>query len=177
MTTIVAVETQDGVLWGWDSQTTSGYGTAQNDRSKVFRHGKYVIGVTGRVRDAQVIQSANLPKFDKKFKGDVQNWVIKHLVPAIRHALEKEGRLEVINSQAEYDSEFLVQVRDRVYKISGDFAVTRPVDAIQAVGSGGSYARGALLAGATPQKAVEIARKCDVYTGGEVWSAFDREVK
>jgi ATP-dependent protease HslVU (ClpYQ) peptidase subunit len=36
------------------------------------------------------------------------------------------------------------------------------------LGSGGAAARGALMAGATPKEAVEIAKKIDAYTGGKV---------
>ena len=36
------------------------------------------------------------------------------------------------------------------------------------LGSGGSAARGAMMAGATPKEAVEIAKKIDSYTGGKV---------
>jgi len=36
------------------------------------------------------------------------------------------------------------------------------------LGSGGAAARGAMMAGATPKEAVEIAKKIDSYTGGKV---------
>ncbi len=36
------------------------------------------------------------------------------------------------------------------------------------LGSGGSAARGALLAGASPREAVEIAKTIDTYTGGDI---------
>ena len=38
----------------------------------------------------------------------------------------------------------------------------------QAVGSGALIARGAMLAGASPEEAVEIASQIDVYTGGKI---------
>ena len=37
-----------------------------------------------------------------------------------------------------------------------------------AIGSGGAAARGAMLAGATPREAVEIAKQIDTFTGGDV---------
>ena len=44
-----------------------------------------------------------------------------------------------------------------------------PVDAdFWAVGSGGLAAMGAMLCGKTPAEAVEIAKLCDEYTGGDV---------
>lgn len=38
-----------------------------------------------------------------------------------------------------------------------------------ALGSGGQFARGAMLAGANAQKAVEIAAQCDSRTGGPIY--------
>ena len=43
-------------------------------------------------------------------------------------------------------------------------------DDFYAIGSGGDLARAAMYAGASPQKAVRIAAKLDVYTGGAVKS-------
>lgn len=37
-----------------------------------------------------------------------------------------------------------------------------------AMGSGGGFAMGAMLAGKTPEEAVKIAAKLDVYTGGKI---------
>lgn len=42
----------------------------------------------------------------------------------------------------------------------------QPVPDVYAIGSGGKAARGALLAGATPQRAVDIAREIDAGTSG-----------
>jgi len=42
------------------------------------------------------------------------------------------------------------------------------LDVPMAVGSGSTFAMGAMLAGATPEEAVHIAMKLDPYTGGEV---------
>lgn len=43
-----------------------------------------------------------------------------------------------------------------------------PLTVPNAMGSGGCYALGALYAGATPAEAVEIAKKLDVFSGGDI---------
>lgn len=176
MTTIVAVETEDGVEWAWDSQTTTGWKKHSLARSKVFRNGKLVFGVAGRVRDAQLIEQADLPKL-KKSVENVDQWVIRQLVPSIQNLFEKQGRLEVVNGQTSSDSSILVCVRDRIYNIGSDFSAIREGDGIAAVGSGSPYALGALHGGVPPQRAVEIASKLDIYTGGSIDSATNSNVR
>lgn len=55
----------------------------------------------------------------------------------------------------------------------GVFHVTKSIHKVlvgtpSAIGSGGDYAMAAMMAGATPQKAVSISMKLDPYTGGRV---------
>ncbi|MCK5013229.1 MAG: hypothetical protein KAS66_05375 [Candidatus Omnitrophica bacterium] len=50
----------------------------------------------------------------------------------------------------------------------GDRLVAVSVGIPAAIGSGGDYAMGAMMAGATPKKAVEIAKKLDPGSGGPV---------
>lgn len=45
---------------------------------------------------------------------------------------------------------------------------TRTDSKVEAIGSGGKVALGAMLAGAPPDKAVRIAAKIDAYTGGRI---------
>lgn len=42
------------------------------------------------------------------------------------------------------------------------------VDVPNAIGSGADYAMGAMLAGATPEQAVQIAAQRDLFTGGKI---------
>lgn len=174
MTTVVAIETDDGVEWAWDSQTTQGHRAGVNTREKVFRNGKLVFGHAGRVRDGQVIEQAKLPQ--PKGIVRVEHWVVTELVPAIQHALEKAGRLETVNTQVEYDSEFLVAVRGEVYRIGPDFGATRSVSGYNAIGSGSAYALGAMFAWDDLEIALDAAIDYDVYSNYPVRIVKNKEV-
>lgn len=56
----------------------------------------------------------------------------------------------------------------RLRYLSAPFLVELEVDAPFAIGSGKKYARGAMLAGASPVEAVRIAALVDIGTGGDV---------
>lgn len=64
--------------------------------------------------------------------------------------------------------QLLVVGRKGAVLYSDDVKFATPVKTPFAMGSGSAYARGAMLAGAAAYKAVQIACKCDVYSGGEV---------
>lgn len=61
-------------------------------------------------------------------------------------------------------------------RVAGDGTITRyegslfgiTTTAPAAIGSGREFALGAMLAGKPPKEAVEIACRCDVYSGGEI---------
>lgn len=61
---------------------------------------------------------------------------------------------------------FLIAIGGEIFDISDDFAVCIDIDGIYGIGSGSSIAIGALKAGASIKKALEIAADKDPYTGG-----------
>lgn len=64
--------------------------------------------------------------------------------------------------------ELLVVGAKGAHVYSNEVAHKSPVVAPFAMGSGSHFARGALMAGATAYNAVQIACKCDVFSGGEI---------
>ena len=61
---------------------------------------------------------------------------------------------------------FLIAIGGEVFDIADDFAVCLDADGIYGIGSGSSLAIGALKAGASIKKALEIAADKDPYTAG-----------
>ena len=59
---------------------------------------------------------------------------------------------------------FLIAIGGEIFDIGSDFAVCIDSGGIYGVGSGSSLAIGALKAGATLEKALEIAAEIDPYT-------------
>jgi ATP-dependent protease HslVU (ClpYQ) peptidase subunit len=173
MTTIIATETKDGIKWGWDSSVSNGGSRTETEHRKVFRNGVLVLGVAGSLRDAQLLQFMDVPEFydSKDGEHNTDRWVSKVLIPTMRETLKESDALTNNQGVASSDSIFLVAVKNRIYQISPYFDFIRRTDGVYAIGSGASFARGALLAGAKFKKALEIASECDSYTGHTICTA------
>lgn len=170
MTTIVAIESEESVIFAYDSQTSVGYHgfKMHEDAQKVFQNGELVFGSSGSVLDSQIIEFMQIPKIKKSHTGNLDAWVTNRFIPAVRDALAEHAALEVRNQQAETGCHFLVCVRGRVYEVYSNLAWCRRKDGIYTIGSGSHYARGALEAGASVRQAVKIARNNDNGTGGKI---------
>jgi len=175
VTTIIAIETDEGLTFGWDSQITAGWHIYEGEMPKVFTNNGIIFGVAGAVLDASVIRQANLPSPDDA-GWDIDKWVTNKLVPALTDALSKRGALTTTSGKIETDSHLLIGVRGRLYKVGGDLNVLRRADRTYVVGSGCEFARGALSAGATILKALEIAAQHDMATGGTLHVHTEKEL-
>lgn len=120
MTTIIAIEHDNGVTFGWDSRTTEGYHHYESGAQKVFVNKGMVFGAAGAARDANIIRYADLPHPDEA-GWDIDRWVQTKLLPAIREALAEAQALTIRNSEAESDAYLLVAVHGRVYEIGYTF--------------------------------------------------------
>lgn len=122
----------------WDSQITVGSEKASWDGDKVWIVGNKVYGFAG----------------DFGMLDEIVKWHQKGA--RIAHA-PKEGNWEL-----------LVITTKGVSLYSNEIKYATKIIAPFAFGSGGPYARGALMHGATAYEAVKIACQCDVYSGGEI---------
>jgi ATP-dependent protease HslVU (ClpYQ) peptidase subunit len=62
------------------------------------------------------------------------------------------------------DFQFLISVGGELFDVDEDLSVMKNEDNMYAIGSGGSFALGALYAGAAPMQAMEIASKVSAYS-------------
>lgn len=182
MTTIVAAEIKTKkkrkVVFASDSQVSYGARKESLPDGKIIRNGPIVFGFAGSVRVLNVLKHADLPKPPKSSKReDVERWAITKLIPAMRHALKHEDAAEIVNSEINMGSSLLVSVNNRLFEISSNFAFTVNDARVYSVGSGSSYALGALGAGADPESAIRVASFFDVWTGGEVFEVVLNDVR
>ena len=91
--------------------------------------------------------------------------MITKFVPAMRECLEEN---DYKSDPSDKDSGFsmLIAFDGELFDIGDDFSVLLNGDGIYGVGNGAKYAIGALDAGASVEKALEIAAKNDIYTSG-----------
>jgi ATP-dependent protease HslVU (ClpYQ) peptidase subunit len=158
MTCIVGKVEAGKVTLGADSLGASGYDCCIRKDSKLFRVGEFVIGCTSSYRMIQLIQY--------KFKPtaipddmDLHEYMVVHFVEDLRSVL-KQGGFTKIDSNVEKGGRFLVGIRDRLFCIHEDFQVAERVDGVDSCGCGDSYAIGAMKAGASLEKTLQIAEDC-----------------
>lgn len=166
MTTIVAVEGENDIKFAWDSQTTW-MGRAMLGGVKVFENGPVTFGVAGGARSADILKHMSIPdRKDYEPGYNNESWIVRTLVPAIVAEFK-----EVEASDAgsfDTDSHIILVVGGEIGYLSSNLSWVTDSSGVYAVGSGSDYAIGALMAGVSVKRAVEIASQWDLYTGGDV---------
>lgn len=148
MTTIIAIRQGKKVLIASDSQATGG-GTPFTV-NKIYQVNGYTFAAAGSLSSAQ--RTARNLKGKKGKKGK------KPSVEQFVKAMDKDGR-----------AEYIVAFKKHLYSVGGDGSIVEMGDGEPVgIGSGSGPALGALLMGATPTQAVEIASVFDVYSGGDI---------
>lgn len=175
MTTIVAAEIKHKkkrrVIFACDSQVSTGYRKESMPRGsgKIVTNGDVTFGFAGSVRVLNILKHASLPKAPKSYRRrDIEKWAITKLIPAMRKALRNEEAADFSDGQAYSNSMLIVSVNNRLFEVSSNFAYTTNDSKVYSVGSGSSYALGALGAGASPHQAVQVAAYFDMATGGDI---------
>lgn len=176
MTTIVAVKTETDIKFAWDSQVTW-QGRAMLGCEKVFDNGPVTFGVAGSGRAGDILKHMDIPgrrEYEPDF--DNEHWIVTELVPAIVTAFQDvsaggEGQ------PFDVDGHIILAVDGVIGYLASDLCWAEDASGIYAVGSGSDYAIGALEAGASVKKAVEVAVKWDLYSGGEVATKTIKAVK
>ena len=166
MTTIIATQTDHGVVMIADSQINStGKPYFHEDMVKIIERNRYLIGVAGRVVALQSIQNSwNPPSLPANYKGSLYNFVITKIVPSLKMFIDES---KMFSDKEKEDGELfsiLLAIKGEVFEIDDDYSVGRREDGIYAIGSGADFALGAMMAGSTWDRAMEVAASLDVNT-------------
>jgi ATP-dependent protease HslVU (ClpYQ) peptidase subunit len=191
MTTIVAIQGDTYSVVGTDSRvssfdeqgmafqiTTLGTGTA-----KIAQNGKYLLGAAGDVRAINILHHVFVPPTPTFSEGGAKldHFITQKFIPSLRNCFENHGYAmpdnDTKNHMAEHNSTIVVVVNGVIYIIDGDYSWTSDRTGVYAIGSGSSYALGAIQAitggkqlpiqkaKAAINKALSITSKFDPYTG------------
>jgi ATP-dependent protease HslVU (ClpYQ) peptidase subunit len=191
MTTIIGIQGPDYALICSDSRISTidegGFAsqitTLGSNTSKVAENGKYLLGAAGDMRAINILHHAFIPPVvpagttGKK----LDNFITTKYVPALRECFEKQGYASPDNDSAthiaQHSSTVLTVLSGSIYVIDGDYSWTSDISGLYALGTGSSYALGALQilcssknmtiaqAKKNALKAIAIAAKYDAYTG------------
>jgi ATP-dependent protease HslVU (ClpYQ) peptidase subunit len=160
LTCIIAIEKDGLVYMGGDSAASSGWDIQVISNPKVFINGNIIFGYTSSFRMGQLLQYSLAIPEDTYI--DDMSYLVAGLIPSIRECLRVGGYTKVDNNQ-ESGGFFLVGYHGKIYKVADDFQITHMEDGFLSVGSGSSFALGALAAMSEEEpkqailKALEIA--------------------
>jgi hypothetical protein len=166
MTTIVAQQNEDGVVFGADSLVTANRKFNHPRMVKISQRGEFIIAGAGESAACDLAQHCFVPpKPTATDKKDIYHFVISKVIPSLKQCFkDNDYKWDKDTDDSDYNFAFLISVCGEVFDISDDFAVSLTSSGFYGVGSGSSLAIGALEAGADIEMALEIASKHDPYT-------------
>jgi len=168
MTTIIAVQKRNEVLFGSDAQVTSGNRISRHQlMAKIVERGPYIIAGSGEVAACDIIQHIWVPPTPKGNDwNDLYHYVISTVVPSMKLAFKDNEYKwsEITDDENEPKFGFLIAIGGQVFEISDDFSVGLDSTGYYGIGSGSDIAVGALHAGANMEEALKIAARLDAYT-------------
>lgn len=192
MTTIVAIQGDDYCVVGTDSRVSSfdesgmayQITTLGTGSCKIAQKGRYLLGAAGDVRAINILHHAFTPPLPPFKSGGSQldEFITLKFIPALQVCFENTGYAmpdlaEDKTHISEQSSTILVAINGVVYIIDGDYSWTSDRTGIYAIGTGSSYALGAVQALTNSKeltiqkaktvvnKALSITSKFDPYTG------------
>ena len=167
MTTIVAVVKNGNVTMGADSQVSDGTRPNKHPQmEKITKNNGWLIAGSGDSTPCDILQHIFVPPTPTaKEKENLYKFMIVKFIPAMREALEDNGWKKE-NEDKDSGFSMLFSYNGEVFDIGNDFSVLLNSDGIYGVGNGSQFAIGALYAGASLEKALEIASNNDIYTSG-----------
>jgi ATP-dependent protease HslVU (ClpYQ) peptidase subunit len=204
MTTILAYQGDGYAVVSVDSRVSSmddsGFAfqitTLGEGSSKVAKNGKYLLGAAGDVRAINILHHVFQPPIPPPAtKGKkLDQFMTVKFIPALRECFEKQGYAapETENSThiAEHSSTILVVLNGSIYVVEGDYSWTSDYNKIYGLGTGSSYALGAMNAMLASKKtitsaqaksmtlkALRIASNYDPHTGPPFYTHIQEEEK
>ena len=167
MTTIVAVVKNGNVTMGADAQVSDGSRPNRHPKmEKISKVNGWLIAGSGDSTPCDIMQNMFIPPVPTtKERENLYKFMIVKFVPAMRECLEENG-WKKDNDDKDAGFSMLFAFDGEVFDIGDDFSVLLNSDGIYGVGNGSQFAIGALYAGASVEKALEIASNNDIYTSG-----------
>jgi ATP-dependent protease HslVU (ClpYQ) peptidase subunit len=166
MTTIVAIQHKDKVVFGADTQVTAPNGRISNHPKmvKISERGDFIIAGSGEVGACDIAQHIWIPpKPTATDLKDIYHFMISKVAPSLKVCF-KEQEYKWNEEDDETKFAFLIAVGGEVFEIADDLSVCMDSKGFYGVGSGSNYAIGALSAGASIETALQIAMDNDAYT-------------
>ena len=167
MTTIIGIETKQGVLLAADSLTSDirlGKRYKHEAQPKISEVGQYLIAGSGNSFVCDLIQNSWKPIHpNAKEKKNLFKFLISKVAPTMRKLVEDAG-YEAPENPDGPDYTFLIAINGELFEMWDDFSPLKTEHGFYGIGSGSSFALGALKAGANWERALEISCEMSFYS-------------
>lgn len=141
MTCIIGLEHNNKVYIGGDSAASDGWEIRTLNQDKVFRLDKFLIGCAGSPRVSQIIEHHLNVSEKNEFKDDM-TFLVKVFIAKLRSTLTEHGYGD--KEFSEDGSCFILGYNHKLYCVYSDYQVHSVKDGLLSIGSGSSYALGAM---------------------------------
>ena len=167
MTTIVGLVKDGVVIMGADTQVTDADRKNNHVKmEKITKNNGYLIAGSGDSQPCDILQHIFIPPVPNATdRKDLYHFMITKFVPAMRECLS-ENNWKPDMDDKESGFSMLIAYDGEMFDIGDDFSVLLNGDGIYGIGNGSKFAIGALYAGASIEKSLEIAANNDIYTSG-----------
>jgi ATP-dependent protease HslVU (ClpYQ) peptidase subunit len=167
MTTILAVQQADKVMFGADSQTTATTGKRYTHPSmtKLTEKGQYIVACAGDVSACDIVHHLWTPPTPRVADWeDLYVFVVSRVVISLKECFKSHEYKWQNEKDDDGGFTILLAVGGVVFEIDDDMSVAIDQGGLYGIGSGSDIGLGALAAGASLETALTIAEKFDVYT-------------
>lgn len=176
MTTIAAVQGEGWSVIGYDSRVSEEEGRTyilSKDNGKVFKNGKYIIGVAGDVRAINLLAHVFKPPVCtiNTMGVKLDKFMTAVFIPELKKCFEEAS----YSKDGDHESQIIVLVNGSVYEIGEDYSWCHDVVGAYAVGSGSAYALGVLNALSEGKKRTLTNARSAIKTALAVSAKFDNK--
>jgi ATP-dependent protease HslVU (ClpYQ) peptidase subunit len=201
VTTIVGIQGDGFAVIGNDSRLSemdsggfvSQIMTIRSNANKIAKNGKYLLGAAGDMRAINILHHVFIPPTPTANLSGLQldKFFTNKFIPELRECFDKTGyaspEKESSDHKAEQSSEIIAVVNATIYVIDSSYAWASDQSGVYALGTGASYALGALKAltgksKLTPAsaktlciKALNIAAQYDPHTGSPFYTHIQEQ--
>lgn len=146
MTVIVAALTKEqGVVMAADRLVSNGWEKQYHQAPKLWVADRFLLGAAGDLRVAQVLKHhVTWPRYRPEEDADLEAWLVKTLVPAVRAGVKDHGVVKTQNGVETLGAGLLWATGDLLTEIDGSGCVVVTTSGRMAIGSGYAEALGRL---------------------------------
>ena len=165
MTTLIAVKHSKGVTFAADTQATGENGDIYRV-VKIREIGPFIIGSAGDCAPSDIaLHLWKPPVCTAKDKEDLLHFMIVKVIPSLKKVFKDNDYEYNPAPEAKQDGFTLIlAIHGEIFIVEKEFDVSMPQFNVAGTGTGANYAIGAIRAGATVNKALEIAAENDTFS-------------